>query len=587
MKELLARLLVRPVLAAELVTASLFANLLALASPLFVIQVLNRYVAHGVDSTLATLTTGVVIAIVLEFGFRQVRLRMAAAVNSRKDEDLAFGAFAVLTGAKAAALDALPTGLRREIVTGSDAVEAAYSPSNIAAVLDVPFALLFVGALYLISPLIAGIVAGFLGAVFFVAIISLMSLRRPTRELSTVSGRRSILLTSAMTASDTVRAFNAAGFMRDLWRGEVRAFHKLRRRVTARHGLVQSLTQSSQGLMSVTVIAVAATLVVAGELDVGVMIGANILAARALGPIARLAQMGEPFAKARQALNMFKEFAKLPQERLQGSALQDYKGGIQFKDVGFAYPRANSPLFESLSHNLEPGGVLVIAGSNGTGKTTLARLIVGLVEPRRGHILVDGVDLAQVVPEWWRKQVMYMPQEPRFLNASLRDNLLVFNPDLDDAGLNRLIDAAGLKQFVDESPDGLDTVLTNGGETLSLGMRRRLALARALATDGKLAVLDEPTEGLDAEGRKRVYAVMNDLVKRGCTVIAFTDDPAITKGIRFVLDLNTKPVPRLVDLTAGAEARAKAAAAAKPRSAETPAASGKPQAVSEVKEAQS
>ena len=235
-------------------------------------------------------------------------------------------------------------------------------------------------------------------------------------------------------------------------------FQGLRRRIAARHGLVQSLTQSAQALMSVTIIAVAATLVVTGEFDIGVMIGANILAARALGPIARLAQLGEPFAKARQSLNMF---AKIPQERLQGSALQSYKGGLQFKDVGFAYTGANTPLFESLSHNLESGGVLIIRGANGSGKTTLARLIVGLLEPRRGHILVDGVDLAQIVPEWWRKQVIYMPQEPRFLNASLRDNLLAFNPDLDDAGLGRLIETAGLRSFVDQSPDGLDTALTN------------------------------------------------------------------------------------------------------------------------------
>ncbi len=560
MKELLARLFARPVIAGELIAASLFANVLALASPLFVIQVLNRYIAHGVDATLATLTTGVVMAITLELGFRQVRLRLAASVNSRKDEDLALGAFSVLTGAKAAAMDMLPAGLRREVVSGTDAVEAAYSAPNVAAVLDVPFALLFVAALALISPLLAVIASGFLAAVFIAAVLSLSAIRGPTRELTSVSGRRSALVSSAMTASDTVRAFNAAGFLRQLWQGEVVGFQTLRRRITGRHGLVQSLTQSAQGLLSVTMIAVAATLVVAGQMDVGAMIGANILAARALGPIVRLAQLGEAFAKARHSLDMFKEFSKLPQERLQGSALGNYKGGLQLKDVGFAYPGVSTPLFESLSLNLQPGGILVVAGANGTGKTTLARLILGLIEPRRGVILADGVDLAQIVPEWWRKQVVYLPQEPRFLHASLRDNILAFNPDLDDAGLNRLIETAGLRRFVDESPEGLDTAIANNGDNLSLGVRRRFALARALATDGVLAVLDEPTEGLDAEGTNRVLAVMNDLAKRGRSIMVFSHDPRIVKGVRFVLDLNTKPVPRLVDLQSASEAHAKAAA---------------------------
>jgi ATP-binding cassette subfamily C protein LapB len=255
---------------------------------------------------------------------------------------------------------------------------------------------------------------------------------------------------------------------------------------------------------------------------------------------------------------MFREFFKMHQERLEGSALREYKGGLQFKDVGFGFPKSSTPLFESLSLNLESGSILVVVGANGSGKTTLARMIVGLIDPRRGHILVDGVDLAQVVPEWWRKQIVYLPQEPRFLSASIRDNLLAFNPDLDDTAIGRLIDTAGLRRFIDESPEGIDSLLVGNGENLSLGMRRRLSLARALATDGMLAVLDEPTEGLDVAGRKQVYAVMNDLASRGCSIVAFTDDPNIMKGVRFVLDLNTKPVPRLVDQTMGAEARARA-----------------------------
>ena len=118
MKELFARLKSRPAIFGEMIAASLLANILALASPLFVIQILNRYVAHGVDATLATLAAGTIIAIMLEFGFRQVRLRLAAFVNAPFDEGLTNSAFAVLTGAKSAAIDALPAGLRQQIVSG-------------------------------------------------------------------------------------------------------------------------------------------------------------------------------------------------------------------------------------------------------------------------------------------------------------------------------------------------------------------------------------------------------------------------------------------------------------------------------------
>ena len=564
MKELLARLLTRPAIFSEMIAASLLANVLALASPLFVIQVLNRYIAHGVDATLVTLATGTVIAIALEFGFRQVRMRLAASINKSFDEGLTNSAFSVLTGAKTAALEALPSGLRQQIVSGADALQTAYAAPNVAALLDVPFALVFVAALFLLSPTLAVIVSVFLVVVFLIALMTLSSLRIPTRDMIAAGGRRSALIGSASTAADTVRAFNAQEFIRRQWRDESALYQRLHRAVTGRQGLVASFSTSAQGLMSVAVIATGAVLVVRGEMDVGAMIGANILAARGLGPIIKLAQMSEAFAKARQSLALLQEFSRVPQERVEGSALDEFSGALEFQDLAFVYPGQRAPLFESMNLKLEPVAFLIVAGSNGTGKTTLARLIVGLLEPIRGKILVDGVDMSQIVPEWWRKQIIYLPQEPGFLNATIRENMLAGNPDMDEETLNELVRTAGLKSFIDESPDGFNTALINNGANLSLGVRRRLALARALATDGMLVVIDDLTEGLDAEGSQTVVNAMNKLSERGRTVIVFTHDPKIFAAAPRYLDLNSKPVPRLVTKKADTNAEAEAPAPPEP-----------------------
>lgn len=189
MTEVLRRLMVRPFLAFEMLAASLAANLLALATPIFVIQVLNRYVANGVDSTLATLTVGAVIAVFLEYVFRRVRLRFAEAVNARPDEDLDFTAFDVLTSAKAAAIDMLPLGLRREVLAGGETVRQAFSAPHICLLMDVPFALLFLAALFLLHPTLAIIAAGFVGVVFLMVLAAMATLRTPTREMSKVSGK--------------------------------------------------------------------------------------------------------------------------------------------------------------------------------------------------------------------------------------------------------------------------------------------------------------------------------------------------------------------------------------------------------------
>ena len=120
-----------------------------------------------------------------------------------------------------------------------------------------------------------------------------------------------------------------------------------------------------------------------------------------------------------------------------GTALKVYNGKLECHDLGFAYPNSPTPVFESLNLTLEPGTVLGVIGDNGAGKTTLAKLLVCLLDPRRGTIMADGVNLQQLAPDWWRHQVIYMPQEPEFISGTLRDNILLLNPELEDAKVKR------------------------------------------------------------------------------------------------------------------------------------------------------
>lgn len=547
MKELLRRLKLQPVLTAEAGLASLFANILALATPLFVTQVLNRYIANGIDATLATLSTGAVLAIALELAFRQVRMRLLRAVNADADAEVTKAGFSVLVRAKAGALEQIPPGRRRQIINATTSIEKAFNAGNIATVFDVPFSLLFVGVLFLISPALAGVVMVFVVAIFTLGAHGGFSAQTNTREMIRQSAAGNSLIATATGQVETVRAFNAGAFLIKAWRAHSRTIQMLRLLMERRQTMVQTLTQSSMALMSVVVITIGAMLVVSGVIDVGAMIGANILAARALMPISRVSQLGATFSEAVQNIELLKEFAQAPLEMDGGSYKSEYLGGLELADIAFAYPGSNTPLFESLTATVKPGNILVICGNNGTGKTTLARIIVGLYEPMRGKVLADGLDLRQASPEWWRRQVVYLPQEPSLLNASVRDNLLIANPGLDAEGIGRVITAAGLGNYMDESPRGLETMISDNGHNLSLGIRRRMALARALATDGMLVVLDEPTEGLDAEGIARVHAAIKDLAKRGRSIIVISHDPKIVKGAHIAIDLNMKPVPRVTE----------------------------------------
>lgn len=546
MNELLGRLTSKPVITAELLIASLFANVLALASPLFVIQVLNRYVTYGIDSTLATLTAGVIIAIVLEMGFRQARLLLTASAIEDRDKDRTIGVYGLLVSAKMTALERIPPEARQEIMRGVEAIESAYSASNVGAILDVPFALLFIIALSLLSPILGIIAAAFIIGSFVFALFSQHLIQGPTREHATSSAERSSFVDTADRAADTVRAFGGQSAIMTAWHKHVSSAQAIRQKIERRQGMTQTLTQSLQALMGVAIISVGAILVVMGKLEVGTMIGANIMATRGLGPVMRFAQMTRSFARARQALLDLEGLTDLPQEIGDGTTLQQYDGGLELRDVTFAYAGQTTPLFESLSLNLPSGSILVLRGDNGAGKTTLLRLIAGLIDPVRGHVFGDGVDIQQMDGVWWRRQLAYLPQEPSFLNDTIKANFLAANSDLSEQDIDGNIRKARLGKFIDESQQGLDMVIASNGRTLAVGHRRRLALARALSTGGKLILFDEPTEGLDKDGCAAVYETLKDFATQGCTIVVATTDPVILKGSRTILDLNKKPTPQLL-----------------------------------------
>jgi len=433
----------------------------------------------------------------------------------------------------------------------SDAyVQSAYNPSTFSATLDAPFCLIYLAVAFLLSPILA--LVAFIGLLCALAFgrISLIRTRKTVADLQELSASHRGLVFSAANSRDTVRSFEAGNFLSRNWKGQIQRIINLRQKLADKKEQSQSFTLTSSLLMSLVLYAVGAPLVVKGELTVGALIGANILASRGYQSIVRFVQTAYLLNDAKDAHKKLKDFLKLPLEAEGGTAMKQYKGGIRFKDLGFAYLGSPMPLYESLDLELKPGNIMVVIGKNGTGKTTLARLVVGLLTPSRGAILVDGISLRQIDPGWWRRQIIYFPQEPQFLNATIKENITMIHsgdssPGISDADLSHIITAADLRNFLDNTPEGLGTRITDGARHLSLGIRRRLALARALTTNGRLAVLDEPTEGLDADGCKAVYDVMNNIVKTGRTVVAFSNDPLIIKGAQYVLDLNEKPIPKI------------------------------------------
>lgn len=555
MKELLSLLRARPLLSVELLVASLFINVLGLTPPLFFILVFNRYVNSGFDGTLITLTTGMVLAVALKFLFGLARNRLAEEVTGDRDPLRMVQAFQVLLRARIAPLARLPKTQVMEAVQAPQISQSACSPQNIAAVLDAPFAVLSVILVFLLSVQLGLVTTVALVITAILSILGLRGSRKPLREIgeSVAAGRQ--LVAQALQDPDTVRAFGCRNFLLGAWDEQVRRMQALRRTAFRSESMSQASLEAAALFTRAAVIAIGARLVVQGELSVGALIGASFLAGMPITIFSRYFRASSALNAAQEQTEKYRQLGTLPLEADKGLAVDRFKGRLEFADLAFAWPGAPGPLFESLSLELEAGGFLAVSGRNGTGKTTLARLLAGLLDPGRGQIMIDGLDLRQVAPEWWRRQLVYLPQEPGFITATVMENIRLAGPDMKDEDLARVIMQAGLKPFLNAHPQGPEMVVEEGGRTLSPGIRRRLALARALATDGQMVVLDDPTEALDAEGCKTVIEVIRDLAARKKTLVVFSNDVRILSMAGMYLDLNAKPVPRVTSPGRGEEGK--------------------------------
>ena len=538
MFEIFNRLKSNPNLFARILVASLFVNILALATPIYVIQVLQRYVAYGVSSTLVTLVAGIVFVSIFEFFFRNIRHRMTRELEpiNQRLADQVLQKFASIK----TTYFALQKNFRPEIITRNiQIIQNNLSATNILVLVDVPFVLIFLIALFLIHYQLGLIVSAFLIVPFIIAYFyrdKINSLSASHMQLSVNSAR---LYDNASSRDDTVRYFNLLNALKKILSKLLETIVPERESLEANKNVLTSFMAASSTFLTIIIIGWGAVLAVNGEISVGALIGANILGARAIGPLIKFIQILEPMNNVSEAIKGINQLQKLPDENKEGTNIAAFKGEVSLKNLTFQYPQTKNAVFENLTCSVAPGQIVVIKGSNGSGKSTLIKSIAAILEFQRGQIFYDDIEINQLSLNWLRSNLTYSPQEPTFVDGTLLDNLIGLR-EIKKQEMDDILSRVDLADFVNSDPKGINMQMNNRGQDLPFGIRKRAALARAIAVGGKIVLLDEPTESIDQKGRDAIYRYLENAIGEKKTVIVSTQDAEIIKKAMTVIDLDSK-----------------------------------------------
>jgi subfamily B ATP-binding cassette protein HlyB/CyaB len=335
--------------------------------------------------------------------------------------------------------------------------------------------------------------------------------RRRLDEKFNRGSENQAFLVESVTGVETLKAMAVEPQMQLRWEEQLAAYVGASFRVLSLNNTASQAVQMINKLVVAATLYFGARLVIGGDLTVGELVAFNMLAARVSMPVLRLAQIWQDFHQARLSIDRLGDILNtMPEPSFNPgrAALPPIRGRITFEHATFRYRIDGPEVLHDVSFSVEPGQVIGIVGSSGSGKSTIAKLIQRLYVPESGRVLVDGVDLAMVDLAWLRRQIGVVLQENVLFNRSIRENIALADPALP---MERVIEAAtlaGAHDFILELPEGYDTIVGERGSSLSGGQRQRVAIARALITDPRILIFDEATSALDYESERAIQQNM-------------------------------------------------------------------------------
>ncbi|MGQ0663030.1 MAG: peptidase domain-containing ABC transporter [Pseudomonadota bacterium] len=521
----------------EVLTLSTCVNLLALAAPIFVLQVYDRVIFYSGLTTLQGLVLGMGLVLVFDFILRQARARLLQRVALRIDVELGARLFDKLASAPLRVLEARPTIYWQTAFRDLDVVRNTFSGATAILLVDLPFAAMFLAAVYILAPLIAWVFVAILCGFLVLSWRSGVVLDRTNAAENRAAIGRDGLVTEMIVGRTTVKALALADPLRAIWEGKhAAAIRRSLERGTFTDTYVNIGTNLTM-FTTIAVTAVGALAIINQQMTVGTLIAANMLSGRIVAAFNQLFMSWKSYAMCRQSMVRLEDVFSLPEERREkGVRMARPKGEIVLERATFRYGKEQRPAVDNVSLKIPAGGMYGLVGRNGSGKTTLLKLMQGLYVPDSGRVLLDGADIAQYTRNELAHWVGYEPQECVLFMGTIRDNIARARPQASDEEVVRAAERAGAHPFIVDLPDGYASQIGEAGGRLSGGQRQRLTIARALVSDPAVLLLDEPTAFLDRYAEQDLKTVLVELAQSR-TVVVVTHSAALLQACTAIVAL--------------------------------------------------
>ena len=512
---------------------SLFINLLMLLPSIYMMQVYDRVLSSSSTSTLLMLTILAVVLFVMLGALEWVRSQILIRVSTRFDLLLNERLYKVLfrqslmSGGRSSTQPLSDLLMLRQFLTGN----------GLFAFFDAPWLPVYVGLLFLFHPAF-GVVA-----IFSAVLLILLAIWNERATHDDLEQANKISVENANTTARNLRnaeVVHTLGMLPDLmtrWQEKQQKLIMLQAVASEKAGLIAALSKTYRVTMQSLILGLGAWLAIDKQISPGLMIGGSILLGRALAPIDLMIGSWKQFLSARTAyerLNTLLGQFPVEPERMP---LPMPKGNLSAEQAVIVPPGAKTAVIKGVNFSIQAGTFIALIGASASGKSTLARALLGIWPTANGVIRFDGADVSQLDRSLVGPGIGYLPQDIELFDGTIADNIARFG-ELDSNKVVAAAQAAGVHEMILQLPKGYDSEIGGTGGLLSAGQRQRVGLARALYGDPVLVVLDEPNSNLDDLGEQALARALVALKVRGCTVIVITHRVGILGMVDRIMVLN-------------------------------------------------